>query len=441
MHAKDFDIIRAKEGKKMLINLTIENFLSFDTPVSFSMQAGRKTSRHENHVRDVGGIPILKGAAIYGANAAGKSNLLKAMDLFLQMIHRGDCSVLRGLQFALAASIRPDMCFDVVYSNGESVFRYAVTTDGLSVKHERLWSICGEKEHILFDRQNGTGLVLGEKLERAEWYRQRTLADNLLYLPKLLSDGLAENRANIAMSDCILSAYLGLTTIYVLGSESRPSPGAFYLFIKRDEFKSFLLDLLKRADLGVTDLSWEPLSGKEAEMIFNMNPFKGDGARVLGISRGFYLIKKDADGISGEEFRLRHNGVPLRAEAESDGTVRLIHLSPMLYQLYKGHGTWFIDEADCHIHPMLMRFLLKSFMERQINDVQLVITMHDTNLMTHDIWRTDEIWFAEKRVDGSSDLYSLYQFQPRHDKNLAKGYLQGLYGALPSLGGEMVYDE
>ena len=133
--------------------------------------------------------------------------------------------------------------------------------------------------------------------------------------------------------------------------------------------------------------------------------------------------------------------MPLRAEAESDGTVRLIHLSPMLYQMYKGHGTWFIDEADCHIHPVLMRYLLKSFMECKVDDVQLVITVHDTNLMTHDIWRTDEIWFAEKRVDGSSDLYSLYQFQPRHDKNLEKGYLQGLYGALPCLGGEMVYGE
>ncbi len=425
----------------MLINLTIENFLSFDTPVSFSMEAGRKTSRHENHVCYVGGIPVLKGAAIYGANAAGKSNLLKAMDLFQQMIYRGDCSVLRGLQFALSAAIRPDMCFDVVYSSDEFVFRYAVTTDGLSVKRESLWSIYGGKELVLFDRQNGTRLVLGEQLEQTEWYRQRTLADNLLYLPKLLSDGLSENKANIAMSDCVLSAYAGLSAMFVLGSESRPHPSAFYHFIKQDEFKAFLLELLRRADLGITDLSWEPLSAKEAEMIFNMHPFKGEGARVLGINRGFYLIKKDAKGIGGEEFRLQHNGVPLRAEAESDGTVRLIHLSPMLYQMYKGHGTWFIDEADCHIHPMLMWFLLKSFMERKIDEVQLVITMHDTNLMTHDIWRTDEIWFAEKRVDGSSDLYSLYQFQPRHDKNLEKGYLQGLYGALPSLGGEMVYGE
>ena len=174
-------------------------------------------------------------------------------------------------------------------------------------------------------------------------------------------------------------------------------------------------------------------------MVFNMKPFAEDGVRVLNISRGFFLIKKDKSGISGEEFRLQHNGVSLRAESESGGTVRLIQLSPMLYQLYKGCGTWFIDEADCHMHPVLMRHLLKSFMGRKSDGAQLVVTLHDTNLMSHDIWRTDEIWFAEKRVDGSSDLYSLYQFQPRHDKNLEKGYLQGLYGALPCLGGEMAH--
>ena len=71
----------------------------------------------------------------------------------------------------------------------------------------------------------------------------------------------------------------------------------------------------------------------------------------------------------------------------------------------------------------------------------MIFTTHENSLLDVDIFRRDEIWFAEKRVDGSSDLYSLYQFQPRHDKNLEKGYLQGLYGALPSLGGEMVYGE
>ena len=169
----------------MLINLTIENFLSFDAPVSFSMEAGRKTSRHENHVRKIGGISVLRGAAIYGANAAGKSNILKAIDIFQQMLHRGDCAIVRGMQFALAAVIRSDIRFDVVYSFGDSIFRYEVVTDGLLVKKECLCVVNGEEERMIFTRTDGTNLNLGPEIEGEVWYRQRTLSNNLLYLPKL----------------------------------------------------------------------------------------------------------------------------------------------------------------------------------------------------------------------------------------------------------------
>lgn len=425
----------------MLINLTIANFLSFDTPVSFSMEAGRKTSRHENHVRDVNGVSVLRGAAIYGANASGKSNLLKAMDVFQQMVYGGDCSIVRGMQFMLGESVKPDILFDVVYSWDKVIFRYELVTDGVSVKSEKLSLVNGDNQAMLFNRVNGTSLELDKNLESAEWYRQRTVANNLLYLSKLMSDGIKEYHDQIAASEVVIAAYTGLIGMFVVGSDSFPRPGAFYEMVQRDEFKAFLLDILKKADLGVTGLSWIPLARKEAEMIFQMNPAKEFGTRVVRFNRGFYLIRNDESGVSGEEFSLEHNGVPLRAESESFGTIRLIGLAPVLYQLLHGKGVWFVDEADCHMHPMLLHFMLKGFMDRENAESQLIVTLHDTNLMTHDIWRADEIWFAEKRVDGSSDLYSLYQFQPRHDKNLEKGYLQGLYGALPSLGGEMVYGE
>ena len=425
----------------MLINLTIANFLSFDTPVSFSMEAGRKTSRHENHVRDVNGVSVLRGAAIYGANASGKSNLLKAMDVFQQMVYGGDCSIVRGMQFMLGESVKPDILFDVVYSWDKVIFRYELVTDGVSVKSEKLSLVNGDNQAMLFNRVNGTSLELDKNLESAEWYRQRTVANNLLYLSKLMSDGIKEYHDQIAASEVVIAAYTGLIGMFVVGSDSFPRPGAFYEMVQRDEFKAFLMDILKKADLGVTGLSWIPLARKEAEMIFQMNPAKEFGTRVVRFNRGFYLIRNDESGVSGEEFSLEHNGVPLRAESESFGTIRLIGLAPVLYQLLHGKGVWFVDEADCHMHPMLLHFMLKGFMDRANAESQLIVTLHDTNLMTHDIWRADEIWFAEKRVDGSSDLYSLYQFQPRHDKNLEKGYLQGLYGALPSLGGEMVYGE
>lgn len=427
----------------MLINFKIQNFLSFKEPVSFSMEAGRKTTRHENHIREVEGIPVLRGAAIYGANAAGKSNLLKAVDIFCHMFAKGECSLVRGLQFGLGDELNPDSAFDIVYAQRDKVFRYQVITDGISVKFERLDLIAAEGETLLFERKTGDPIKFGSIIDACEWYHQRTLAANCLYLPKLVPDGLVENLAKIAYADLFLAAIVGLSGIIVIGASSKPRPLAFYNYLtQQDGFKQFLLHLLKRADLGVTGLAWMPLSQKELEIVLRDNPALKSGVHLVGIGRAFVLIQTDDQGhTTGEELQLEHNGVPLRAETESDGTVRLLHLSPMLYEIANGSGTWFIDEADCHLHPLLTRYLLLAYMRKPNAHSQVIITAHDTNLMSHDIWRTDEVWFAEKRVDGSTDFYSLYKFQPRHDKRLDKGYLQGLYGALPCLGGEMLDEE
>ncbi|MGN0846054.1 MAG: ATP/GTP-binding protein [Kiritimatiellia bacterium] len=384
------------------------------------------------------GIPVLRGAALYGANAAGKSNLLRAVDLFCHMFADGNCSLMAGLQFMLGREHSPNSSFDIVYSRDDNVFRYQVETDGLTVVHERLDRVASEKSELIFNRRAAEEIELGPAIGACDWYRQRTLAANLLYLPKLMSDGLVENREKIAAADVLLAAAFGLTSLFVVGAASKPRPMAFYRYFQQRDFKDFLLRLLKRADLGVTDLTWTPLSKKEVEILVREQPALRSGVHIGGFGRAFVLIRNDEGGTSGEELQLVHNGIPLRAEAESDGTVRLLHLSPMLYEILHGNATWFIDEADCHLHPLLARYLLKTFMDRETSDSQVIVTVHDTTLMSHDIWRTDEIWFAEKRLDGSTDLYSLYQFQPRHDKKLEKGYLQGLYGALPCLGGEMM---
>ena len=90
------------------------------------------------------------------------------------------------------------------------------------------------------------------------------------------------------------------------------------------------------------------------------------------------------------------------------------------------------------MHSFLTYHVLKKIMEMPNVRSQIIVTAHDTTLMDHEIWRTDEVWFAEKRMDGSSDIYSLYQYTPRFDKKLEKGYRQGLYGAIPHIGGEML---
>ena len=139
-------------------------------------------------------------------------------------------------------------------------------------------------------------------------------------------------------------------------------------------------------------------------------------------------------GTKGLALRTIHNGISFRIEEESDGTKRLIDLALSFYLLRDSNTCLVIDELDCRLHPFLSKFLIQEHMENDKSRGQLIVTLHDLNLMSNEIWRTDEIWFAEKRQDGSSDLYSLYQFTPRFDKDLQKGYMQGKYGAIPMIG-------
>lgn len=92
-----------------------------------------------------------------------------------------------------------------------------------------------------------------------------------------------------------------------------------------------------------------------------------------------------------------------------------------------------IDELDSSLHPVMVRYLLQNCMEPE-QQSQLITTLHNINLLSQELWRVDQIWFAEKSIDGRSKLYSLQQFAPRFDKNVLKDYLHGAYGAVPALG-------
>ena len=116
---------------------------------------------------------------------------------------------------------------------------------------------------------------------------------------------------------------------------------------------------------------------------------------------------------------------------ESDGTIRILEYSVFLYSLFTEEQTWVVDEIDRCLHPFLTRFVATEALNHPNCKSQIVMTTHDVTILSQDIWRTDEVWFTEKRPDGSTDLYSLYQFKPRFDVDLEKRYREGRWGAVP----------
>ena len=125
-------------------------------------------------------------------------------------------------------------------------------------------------------------------------------------------------------------------------------------------------------------------------------------------------------------------------DEESDGTQRLFDLLPLLYDLTIGNRerVYIVDEVGRSLHPHITNMIVDLHLAPENADkpTQLIITTHETNLLDLELLRRDEIWFAEKREDSSTDMYSLSDFQPRYDKDVRRAYLVGRYGAIPFIG-------
>lgn len=429
-----------KKGAKMLLSFSVSNFGSFKEKATFSMFPGKISKQHENHVFQCSQFKSLKGAALYGANASGKSNFVKAIAALRAIIAGESTKNLLINQFKLDnSSSKTD--FEVVFQYNNVVYQYILETNGVSVLLEQL-SIVQRygKLKPLFSRENGD-LYIGSLLSKSEeWYKNRTFQATSSYLFKLWQDGIVSNQKKISGSEHIINAIDFFYRLFVITPQSLANPVAFTLFFQRKDFQLFLKNLLHIADLGITDIRWVSLSMEDREKYFKQIMAQADEQNKYGtfISKNelgeVISLEISPSGQNAYALKTIHNGVEFNISEESSGTVRLIDLALSFFFLKEQDMCLIIDELDCHLHPFLTKFLLQHHMDSSENKGQLIATLHDLNLMSHEIWRTDEIWFAEKRQDGSTDLYSLYQFSPRFDKKLQKGYMQGKYGAIPMIG-------
>lgn len=158
---------------------------------------------------------------------------------------------------------------------------------------------------------------------------------------------------------------------------------------------------------------------------------------VFGDEKNYYGFIKEKSEYYVLILNTIHNNsnVTFDFEEESDGTIRLFQLSPAFEQLiHEDDIVYIIDELERSMHPLLAKELLKLYSINSNTKSQLIFTTHESHLLDDNLLRRDEIWFTEKKQDGSSDFFPLSNFNPRGDKVIERGYLQGRYGGIPFLG-------
>lgn len=421
----------------MLIEFSLANFRSFkDRQVLSLVASADKALRSRNVVAGAApGIDVLRAAAVYGPNAAGKTTLFRAL-WALQLLVRHSASGLQQGQplpevvpFKLAAdSLGKPSEFEIIFVASDGV-RYQY---GCALRPERVvkeWLIAypqgrpqrwferdysGENPHWRFGPH-----FRGERAQRKTW--QDSTRDNALFL----STAVLLNNEQLRP----VFQWLAEQLIVVVANVEINKWLSFEL-LRSSEGQRRITDFLHAADIDIDRLELKeedlpqppPAPPGALQITFGIGPPPGVSLAGNKLYRVLSWHKRKDDALD----------TPFDLGEESDGTRMLFHYAGGLFRAIDTGATVCIDEFDRSLHPHITRFLLEQFQSAQLEkNPQLVFSTHDVTLLDQDLLRRDQVWFIEKDRQGTSRLYPLLDYSPRKDEALQRGYLKGRYGAVP----------
>jgi AAA15 family ATPase/GTPase len=440
----------------MILSFSVSNFRSFDKEATISAFASKRVQdEHEQHLVAIPGtdekaLPIL---VLYGANGAGKSNLIKALDYLRAVATSLNMAEARTGRVSFFGQEDQSTELDLIFLAEGVALRYGVILDSSSVIEEWLLKIEGSRESVIFERSTSANLQVQVKLGNAYASSERfkSLAvvgcrANQSFLSTAIS---TMNRADLP--DGVRAAVEWLQQLSIVGPQSS-IPNLAELFEKSAELRSFAIEVLRNFSTGIEGLDAVkiPLTRDQVAAVLppermyeaeSMLAGRPEVSFIAGAPDGTLILVESIDPWSAHHYTLRtvHKRADgstalLGLDDESDGTRRLMHLAPALFQLRSSPSVFVVDELDRSLHPNLIYSFVKAYLMRpQSNFSQLVVTTHESQLLDTELLRRDEVWFAEKDKRGATHLYSLSDFRVRKDLSIRKHYLQGRFGAVPFL--------
>ncbi len=436
----------------MLYEFTIENYQSFGKAQTLSLMRGKERNKPENLFRPVAGFPdVVRSAAIFGHNASGKSNFWRAFQNFIQIIQYSAIGAIGFAPQGRIPGIEPNLLtasglqeptrFEIVFAMEGHVYRYGFSatperivaeslveelkSGGVDKIFTRTIADAGGKTEIAFPRELGR---TGEGAIR-ELTRKNAL---------VVSSGANLNVDLLGKIHNHLTKQLKLISFGPFGNGFRD----FALRLHEDgDFRQRIGQLASDADFGIcglrTQMPPEPTAQDIDRFRQTLRSQFGDTvaeASVANLNSGrrpaVYALHRGASG----------NSVEFKLSDESQGTQLFLQLAALLLDVARQGAVAVIDEFSANIHPLLANKLVEFFQnpENNTGSGQLIFTSHQSELLSSELFRKDQIWFAEKTRSGQTDLFSLASFRgeksARSSEAFAKNYLAGRYGGVGDFG-------
>lgn len=422
----------------MLLQFEFKNFRSFQTEQQFSMLASPLKQHSETLFHSPGiAEPILTAAAVYGANASGKTNLLHALQFMAKAVKSShsrwepDEHIPREAFASGAEQGQPSM-FTVNLLVEKVRYQYGFTVSDTAVLEEWLFAYPKGKRQAWFNRRAGRPISFSEKMQGENRTIEALMRPNSLFL----STAAQNNHPMLSP----VYKWFSQSLKFVLGDRTQWKRRSARLCTD-SRYRDAIVRMVGFADLGIADLTVTEQVIPEVEK-------RVITALVAALKREVTEIKDEQlhDLLENQKqvhllHRLGDQLIPFEPEQESNGTIAYLTLLVPIISVLGSGGVVCVDELDASLHPLLAMQLIHLFSNLQENPkgAQLIFNTHDTNLLSRGILRRDQIWFAEKKQDGSSQIYPLTDFKPRNEENLVNGYLQGRYGAIPFLNPESCF--
>lgn len=429
----------------MLLRLKIKNFLSFYEETVFDMFPNPKRTSFPNHVYSSMKVPLLKQAAFYGANGAGKSNFVKA--LFFIREFATDENFLNKISledyfFQLTDKVQDRISFEIEFFTNGNYLLYTVEIGKKSISESLSISGLGKVgDRSVFKRT--------DKELKAKNISNIDSATKLLEMNGRSSLLPLNQKFPVLPNEEIRDAFRWFHEKLVLITVNSSVPALIHIMSKWPEILKFTNEIFNKTGVGVQSLeiSNQPLdewisnhqNHKEIQQLIEQEPLTPDTGFLEMENNRNVLAVTMMNGIkTAQELlfeQLGQNGFRkgMKISAQSDGTVRLLNLIPAIYDAIRHEKVVFVDEIDNSIHPNLLFSLIQYFGSVESKG-QLIYTTHSSKLINQqELLRPDEIWLIEKE-QGNSRIYSINDFKIHNTINLENGYLDGRYGGVPHLG-------
>ncbi len=429
----------------MLLRVKIKNFLSFFEETIFDMFPNPKRASFPNHIYGEMSVPLLKQAAIYGANGSGKSNFIKAIE-FLKLVVTQE-EFLKNVDldeyfFKLTSEKQSKINFEIEFYTKGKYFIYKLEIEKKNLQESLYQSGLGNNADKLLFSRNGFEVT-------SAYIENKSSAIQLLKM-NLQSSLLPLNQKfPVLTSEDVKQAFEWFEKNLEVVSINSTVPLLIELMSKQPALLNLTNEIFENIGVGISTIKiaetpfdkWvtDNKNAKELQKIIENDPLKPNtGILRLENNRTIFSVSMKKGIKTVREFIFEQMGQAgikkeMKITAQSDGTVRLLTLLPAIYSAINKESVVFVDEIDNSIHPNLMYSLLKFYGSKKSKG-QLIFTTHTTQLLNQqELLRPDEIWLTEKE-NGNSKMYSINDFKIHNTINLENGYLDGRYGAVPQLG-------